>query len=492
MEMSPNDIVEVMPQPWRYMPHTFAAVLSEGKWKPFDYLTMISHVVVAALALGDARITISVPPRHGKSWFLSQWLPTWFLCNWPDERIVLASYEATFASSWGRKVRDLVKLHGPQFNTGVSETTGAASAWETIQGGGMVTAGAGGPITGRGMNLGLIDDPHKNWAEAMSPLICSRIHDWYDSTFYTRLEPGGSIIILHTRWGENDLIGYIMREKTNENWIHIRIPAIAEENDMMGRPVGQALCPERYDIRKLNNIKKAVGARVWAGLYQQRPAAAEGNIWKREYIRYWKGGIPPIVNFVLQSWDTGYKKTGESAYSVCQTWGVGPLGAILLWQWREMVEFPELQRQVVTQYNKFKPNAILIEDRASGQSLIQHFQRSSNYPIIPIQADNSTGGKVIRAIAASPMFESGRVWVPEESVDFPWVGEMVNNWATFPNGVYADETDAASQSLSYIASMAAMGNVASSATRRAPGILAGFNGFGGDMKTRYGGMISYL
>ena len=470
MEVSPQDVVDILPNPWRYLPHTFANVLSEGKWKPFDYLVLISHVIVAALAKGNARITISVPPRHGKSEFISKWLPTWFLCNWPDQRVVLTSYEATFASSWGRKSRDMVRDFGPQFDTGVSDVSGSASYWETLQGGGMVTAGAGGPITGKGMNLGLIDDPHKNWKEAQSLIICKAIQDWYDSTFYTRLEPNGSIIILHTRWTENDLIGYIMREKTDENWIHIRLPAVAEINDMMGRAIGEALCPERYNERKLKRIKTAVGSKVWAGLYQQRPAAEEGNVWKREHIRYYRQ--MPIVNFVLQSWDTGYKKTEEAAYTVCQTWGLGPFGMILMDQWREKVEFPELERQVLTQYNKYRPQAILIEDKASGQSLIQTYQRNSNLPVIPVPVE---ANKIIRAVTSTPMFESGRIWIPEESPEFPWVGDMVNSWATFPNGLYADETDAASQAIAYVQTLAGTGNATGAAHRRAPGMLEGFN-----------------
>lgn len=471
MMVTPDDIVDVLPRPWQYLPHTFANVLSEGKWKPFDYLVLLSHVITNALAQGNARITVSVPPRHGKSEFISKWLPTWYLCNWPEDRVVLTSYEATFASSWGRKVRELVKEHGPQFGTGVSDVTGAAAYWETLQGGGMVTAGAGGPITGKGMNLGIIDDPHKNWKEAQSTITCQAIQDWYESTYYTRLEPGGSIIILHTRWTENDLIGFIKEEKTDENWIHIRFPAIAESDDILGRSIGEALCPERYDREKLLRIQKAVGSRVWAGLYQQRPAAEEGNIWKREYIQYYK--VPPVVNFVLQSWDTGFKKTTESAYSVCQTWGVGPLGAILLDQWREMVEYPELERQVVNQYLKYRPNAILIEDRASGQSLIQSFQRNSNYPIIPISVNNEA--KDLRAIATSPFFESRRVWIPAQDENHPWVGEMVNNWATFPNALWKDEVDAASQALAYIASLAMIGNmVGGGMHRKAQRLTEGF------------------
>lgn len=745
MEVSPNDIAELLPRPWQYLPHTFANVLSSGLWIPFSYAVLISHVIVTVLAAGNARVTISLPPRHGKSEFISKWVPAWYLCNWPEDRVILASYEATFASTWGRKVRDMVKEFGPQFGTGVSDATGAASSWETLQGGGMVTAGAGGPITGKGMNLGLIDDPHKNWAEAMSMLICQRIWDWFDSTFYTRLEPNGSIVILHcmtgdtrvlmsdgtekdlkdirsgdqvatykdgqlteskvlnwtsngfdkvftikttsgitvkanerhpfltyyhggekwtrvrdlcpgheiyrvngangkarpvlkrdvtipqsvadtayhtttksyglrvfgshqlkqlkrlvtnlstvmashwnntkkcftnktdvvqsvsamlqkqitpsagkkdcasiivtileklghsfvtiatcfsneslmfksskthsntssfildkiesityageeevfdvqiaetenfianqlvshnTRWTENDLIGWIQREKTDENWIHIRLPAIAEvpgpnePEDLLGRTPGEALCPERYDIKRLIKIRDSLGARIWAGLYQQRPAAMEGNIWKRDDIRYYNSKVIPQINFVLQSWDTGFKKTGESAYSVCQTWGVGPVGAVLLDQWREKVEYPELERQVATQYYKHRPHIILIEDKASGQSLIQSLQRNTNFPVVAVPV---TGDKVIRAVVTSPMFESHRVWIPEQCPEHPYIGEMVNNWATFPNGTYADETDTASQALFYIMNMAISGGVVGAVPRRGREMMAGFN-----------------
>ena len=313
-------------QPWRYLPHTLAMELSGGKWLPYDYLVFLSHLIATVVAQGGGRIIVEIPPRHGKSEFISKWVPTWFLGNWPDKRVVLCTYEANFAASWGRIVRNNLVTHGEPLGVSLANDSLAAAYWKTSQDGGMITAGVGGPITGKGGDLLLIDDPHKNWKEAMSITTCKGIQDWYDSTFYTRCEPGATMIILHTRWTENDLIGYCLTEHPEENWIVVRFPAIAEEADILGRMVGQAFCPSRYDETALAKIKKVLGTQKWAGLYQQRPAALEGDVWKRKDWKYYK--ITPKCSFIIQSWDTGFKKNDNlrTSYSVCQTWGVFPNG----------------------------------------------------------------------------------------------------------------------------------------------------------------------
>lgn len=466
-------LAELPADTWKLLPHTFAAIMSDGLWTPYSYLVMISHILASVIARGGGRILISLPPRHGKSWLISQWLPVWFLAMWPYKRVLLSTYEANFAATWGRRARNIVKEKGARVNLFLAEDATASNNWATTMDGGMVTAGVGGPITGKGAHLGIIDDPHKNWQEAQSETTIKMIHEWFDSTFYTRLEPGGSIVVMHTRWSENDLIGYLMREKTQDGWFHIRIPAIAEdwngEEDVLGRLPGAALCPQRYDENALNRIKNNMTNQMWNALFQQRPAPMEGSIFKRKDWKFYS--VLPHCHFVLQSWDTASKKNWDSAYSVCQTWGVSEKGAVLIDRWRDKVEYPQLRRQVDVQYLKYRPNIILIEDRDSGQALIQTLQQDTSYPVLAIYPDMD---KTIRAQAVSPMQESGRVWVPEITAETAWVGDFIENAATFPNGFYKDEIDTMSQALAYIMTMAIGGKIMSTEKRRTSKLLEGY------------------
>lgn len=420
-------------------------------------------------------------PTHN-SLFLSQWLPVWFLANWPDQSVILATYESTFAASWGKRVRNLIAQHGDELGVHVSDDSAAAALWTTTAGGGMITAGVGAGITGRGGRLLLIDDPHKNWQEAMSSTICQGIHDWFDSTFYTRLEPGGTLVVTHTRWAQNDLIGYLIDQHPEEKWIVVRFPALAEEEDVLGRKAGQALCPERYNEVALAKIKTVLGLQMWNGLYQQRPSAIEGDIWQRARWKYYHAD--PVCSFVIQSWDTGFKRLGEhTAYSVCQTWGVFPNGYCLLNQWRDRVEYPELEKMARLQYATWRPHAVLIEDKASGQSLIQSLQRNTSIPIIPVNPQND-GDKVTRALAVTPLHEAGLLWLSGMPDDELWVGEMVERFTTFPNGNFKDEIDAASQALSYLRDFAAVGEIQSALRRSTGKILEGFRQLIGTTKIR--------
>ena len=458
---------------WKLLPHTFASVMSDGLWKPYDYLVMISHILASVIARGNGRVLISLPPRHGKSWFISMWLPVWFLSMWPDRRVLLSTYEANFAATWGRRARNIVKDKGDRVGLYLAEDATASNNWATTQEGGMVTAGVGGPITGKGAHLGIIDDPHKNWQEANSQTTIKMIQEWFDSTFYTRLEPDGTIVAMHTRWTENDLIGYLMREKVQDGWIHIRIPAIAEdwdgEADILGRQVGAALCPQRYDIKALQRIKDNMTAQMWAALFQQRPAPAEGSIFLRQNWKFYK--IPPACHFILQSWDTASKTNWDSAYSVCQTWGVSEANAVLLDQWRGKVEYPQLRRMADVQYLKHRPHVVLIEDRDSGQALIQALKQETVYPVVPIYPDMD---KIIRAQAVSPMQESGRCLLPMPTAQNPWVGEFIENAANFPNAFFRDEIDSMSQALAYIMTMSIGGRIISTERRRTSKMLEGY------------------
>jgi len=317
-------------------------------------------------------------------------------------------------------------------------------------------------------DLGIIDDPHKNWQEAQSQSTRKGIQEWFDSTFYTRAEPGATIIVLATRWNEDDLIGYLTTERAADGWFHIVMPAIAEENDILGRLEGEALCPERYDIDALVRIKANMTAMMWAALFQQRPAPAEGTIFLRERWKFYDR--KPVFSFVLQSWDTATKKNYDAAFSVCQTWGISPFGVYLIDQFRERVQYPQLRKAVDMQYYKYRPNVILIEDRDSGQALIQSLQQETSYPVIPVYPDMD---KLIRAQAVSPWQVSGRLWLPTPS-QASWIGDFVESCAAFPNTKFMDEVDAMSQAIAYVMTMAIGGRVHGDRKRVTSKLLEGF------------------
>ena len=253
---------------WRVHPHTYASVLSRWRWKAYDYLVHISKVIRSELAKGGARIIVNMPPRHGKSELISFWLPLWYLDLYPERRIILTSYEAGIAMHWGRRVRNET-INNPLCYVKLAEDSKSASRWDTPQGGGMVTAGIGGPISGRGFDLGIIDDPLKNWEEAQSSIIRSRCEEWFDSTFYTRQEPDANIIVLMTRWHSRDLTAYLLDK--GERWTHINFPALAVDVDILGRQPGDPLCPQRFDVNALERIKVSAGDVVWNALYQGMP-----------------------------------------------------------------------------------------------------------------------------------------------------------------------------------------------------------------------------
>lgn len=256
---------------WRATPAATAARWSHGLWWRAPHLVYLSNALANMASGVPLRLLVSMPPRMGKSEAVSHWLPVWLLANWPSKRIILASYEANFAASWGRKVRDTIEEHGRELGVRLRGDTKAVDAWDTTAGGGMVTAGVGGPITGRGADLLIIDDPIKNAEEAASPVIRDKIWEWWQTTARTRLEPGGSVVVVMTRWDVDDLAGRLLVTK-DEVWRNIVFPALAERpGDVLDRREGDALWPERYSLVALRALRSDVGEDAWASLYQQRP-----------------------------------------------------------------------------------------------------------------------------------------------------------------------------------------------------------------------------
>ncbi len=392
------------------------------------------------------RLIVTEPPRHGKSLLISQYFPVWYLGNFPEHRIILTSYEADFASGWGRRARDILEEHGGGlFGINVRQDSSAANRWDLAgHDGGMVTAGAGGPVTGKGGNCILIDDPFKNAQEANSETIRDRVWEWYQSTLYTRLEPDGVLIIIMTRWHEDDLVGRLLNPDYGpvEDWDIINLPAFAEDVDPLGREVGEPLWPERYGKAELLRIKDTVGNYWWNALYQQRPAPPEGNVIQRGWWQYYRQA-PSRFDEVIQSWDMAFKDKETSDFVVGQVWGRKGADKYLLDQVRGRMDFPSTVRAVESLSAKWpQARAKLVEDTANGPAVIATLKRTVS-GLIPV---NPEGGKMARLQAVSPDIEAGNVYIPEPSIA-SWIHDYVEEFAAFPNGANDDQVDSTSQAL---------------------------------------------
>lgn len=427
-------------------PAHLAWTVSEGRWFPYEHLLFLNRKLVDVAAGRIKRLIVSMPPRHGKSELVSRYFPAWYIGTFPDKRIILVSYEADFAATWGRKARDLLEEHGPSlFGIRVSGTSSAANRWD-IEGheGGMVTAGVNGPITGKGADIGIIDDPVKNDQEAMSVTYQERAYEWYKSTFRTRIQRDGAIILIMTRWHENDLVGKLLaaQEEEGEKWEVVSLPAMAEDDDPLGREFGQPLCPDLFSKDALESIKKAVGSYWWAALYQQRPSPAEGGIFKRNWWQHYRR-LPDKFDEIIQSWDMTFKDTKTADYVVGQVWGRKGANKYLLDQVRDRMDFPATIQAVRTLSAKWpQAKAKLIEDKANGPAVIATLKKEIS-GLIPVEPQ---GSKESRAWAVSPEVEAGNVYLPDPSIA-PWVHDFIEECAAFPNGANDDQVDAMSQAL---------------------------------------------
>jgi predicted phage terminase large subunit-like protein len=429
--------------------HQDLACYAIAQWPSFELAAHHELIVskLEAVERGEiSRLMIFLPPRHGKSLIASTLFPGWYLGRHPEHHVIFTTYGQELSDDFGRRVRNSImnQVHQAIFpNCRLSEDSSAAHRFNTTEGGAYYAVGRGGPITGRGAHLFVIDDPLKDYQEANSETTRKALHEWFTSVAYTRLAPGGSIVLIQTRWHEDDLAGWLLSSNVNERWEVLSLPAIAERDENF-RHEGEALWPDKFPLPELERIRLAIGGRAWASLYQQRPAAAEGVIFKRDWWQFYRPPLTVAMNRIVQSWDTAFKKGTENDFSVCTTWGVADNGYYLLHLWRGRVEFPELKRVLASLAEQWNPNAILVEDKASGQSLIQELKLSTALPVIPFKVDSD---KQTRAQAVTPLMEAGRIFLPESA---PWVSDFVEEMACFPNGIHDDVVDSTTQALNYL------------------------------------------
>ena len=420
-----------------------ALLASNYQYKIPSHINLLNDKL-QEIAFGDTkRLMVFLPPRHGKSMLVSQYFPAWYLGMFPDKRVILTAYEADFAATWGRRARDVLNEYGNSvFGIEVNNKSSAANRWD-IQGntGGMVTAGVGGPITGKGADVLIIDDPVKNAEEANSQTYRDKTWEWYQSTAYTRLEPNGSIILIMTRWHEDDLAGRILHQieqDKGEQWEVINLPAIAEDNDILDRNIGEPLWPGRYDLNELERIRYTTGSYWWSALYQQRPQPPEGGLLKRFWIKYYKTyELPPLEELsVYQAWDLAISTRETADYTVCTTIGVSKEKQYYVLDWyRDRIDFPTQVRMVEKLAEKWKPSQIGIESNAYQQALPQQLKKTS---ILPIKEVKRTKDKVTRISSAFVHFENGKILLPEKH---PELENFINEYIYFPQGKHDDMLD---------------------------------------------------
>ena len=414
------------------------------------------------------RLIICMPPRSGKSEISSRRFPAYALGRFPDLSVIACSYSADLASRFNRDVQRIidsdsfaevfpdVSLSGKNVRTSAKGNYIRTSDLFEIVGhsGSYRSTGVGGGITGQGADILIIDDPLKDRAEANSETIRSGIWDWYTSTAYTRLSPGGGVIVMATRWHMDDLIGRLVARSGSGQGDTFRVisyPAIAEA-DEPHRQAGEALHPSRYPLDRLLEIRKAIGSRDWEALYQQHPVPDGGAMFRTDWIRRWTPtSIPPTFDSMVMSWDMTFKETKGSDFVVGQLWGMKDSSFYLLDQVRGRMDFVRT-RQVFIEFTKKHPNVIakLIEDKANGSAIINSLA-SAVVGLIPITPKES---KEARASAVAPLWEAGNVYIPDDSV--PWAGDFVRELLEFPSGAHDDQVDAMTQALSYMAGSGVM------------------------------------
>ena len=394
------------------------------------------------------RLIINMPPRHTKSEFASYLLPAWFLGKFPGKKVIQTSHTAELAVGFGRKVRNLVDTEQYQEifpDLALSTDSKAAGRWNTSKGGDYFAIGVGGAVTGKGADLLIIDDPHSEQEAAMAavnPDVYDKVYEWYTSGPRQRLQPGGAIVIVMTRWAQRDLTGQVLKsaaQRSGEDWEVIEFPAIL--------PSGNPLWPEFWSLAELEALHEELPNSKWQAQYQQNPVGNESAIVKRDWWRWWEEDQPPECEYILQSWDTAFEKTQRADYSAGTTWGIfthhkdNTKNIILLNTYKKRVEFPELKRDVLREYNDYDPDTIIIEKKASGAPLIYDLRAMG----IPVQDYTPSKGqdKIARLNAVSDIIASGRVWVPQTR----WAEELVDEIAAFPSGEHDDLVDATTLAL---------------------------------------------
>ena len=393
----------------------------------------------------STRLIVNMPPRHTKSEFASYLFPSWLMGRKPTSKIIQATHTSELAVGFGRKVKNLID--SPEFSdifpdVSLASDAKASGRWSTNKGGEYYAVGVGGALAGRGADLLIIDDPVSE-QDALSPSALDNIYEWYTSGPRQRLQPGGSIIIVMTRWSVRDLTAKVLKKQAEggaDQWEVVEFPAIFPDTD-------NVLWPEYWKREELEAVRSSIPVGKWNAQYLQNPTAEEGAIIKREWWNIWENDEPPHVSYIIQSYDTAYSKSERADFSAITTWGIfqpdeGEGEAIILLDaQRGRWDFPELKEVAHKLYNDYDPDMILIEQKATGTPLT-HELRRMGIPVTPFTPSRGAD-KFTRVNSCAPVFESGMVWRP----DTQFADEVVEECAAFPNGENDDLADSMTQAI---------------------------------------------
>ena len=392
------------------------------------------------------RLIVNMPPRHTKSEFASFLLPAWMVGRNPKLKIIQATHTGELAIRFGRKAKTLIDSDDYRkiFDTRLREDSQAAGRWETAQGGEYFAAGVGGAITGRGADLLIIDDPHSE-QDALSATAMESAYDWYTSGPRQRLQPGGKIVCVMTRWSTKDLTGKLLahqKEAKSDKWHVVEFPAILEDEE---KPV--PVWPEYWKLEELESVKATLPVGKWNAQWMQNPTSEEGAILKREWWRKYDKEDIPALHHVIQSYDTAFLKKETADYSAITTWGIfypdedSGANLILLDAIKGRYEFPELRRLALDQYKYWNPETVIVEAKASGLPLT-HELRQMDIPVINFTPSKGND-KHVRVNTCAPLFESGMIWAPDEK----FAQEVIEECAAFPFGDHDDLVDSTTQAI---------------------------------------------
>ena len=415
-----------------------------------EFIAGAHHKIIAdkleGIATGELkRLIVNMPPRHTKSEFASYLFPAWMIGRKPKMKIIQATHTTELAVSFGRKVKNLLERDDykeifPDAN--LSADSKASGRWDTKAGGMYYAVGVGSNLAGRGGDLIVIDDPHSEQT-AMSNSGFEDAWEWYTGGPRQRLQPGGAIVLVQTRWSQKDMTGQLIKSMAKDpladQWEVIELPAIM--------PSGSACWPEYWSLPDLESVKASIPPSKWNAQYQQNPTGEDNAIIPRSWWKRWKKKNVPDLKYVIQSYDTAFTKRETSDYSAITTWGVfspeegGPPGLILLDSKKGRWDFPELKGIALEEYEYWDPDTVIVEAKASGLPLT-HELRNTGIPVVNFTPSKGND-KVSRVHSVSPLFEAGMVWAPEET----FADEMIEEVAAFPNGEYDDLVDSMTQAL---------------------------------------------
>jgi predicted phage terminase large subunit-like protein len=419
----------------------FAAGVFPG-WQNAAHLDLIAGLLERVERGELKRLIVNVPPRHGKTLLCSSIFPAWYLGRHPRKNIIMATHSADLSERNSRQARALVQDDRWPFDSKLSGDSTSASRWNLDRGGGAFATGVGGSVTGRGADILICDDLlHDSLGSDGEKEAAFR---WFTEVAVPRLEPGGAIILIGTKFAEDDVFGRVLEGPDADQWTVVRLPALAEESDPLEREIGQALWPARMDVAELEARKREMGTRAYECQFQQNPIPLEGNLIRREWLQY-VDQPPTEFTKVVCALDAAAKTGVANDYSAIVKIGVTKNGYYVLSADHFKVEFPALLRRVAALGDEDpKPSTIYVEDASNATALIQAFKAETRIPIVPVVAK---GSKISRVEGITGILEAKKVFLPK---DAPWLLDFERELLSFPAGKHDDMVDAFTLALSQV------------------------------------------